>query len=78
MENNIFIIAAIIACFFCIIKFLETKFIENEQKPLKFLIRDTFLVYFSAVLGEILFHHFISADHGKKQSTPIFTGSPDF
>ena len=77
MNNHNFIIGAIIACFFCIFKFIETKFIEMDQKPLKYLIRDTILVYLSVVLGEIVFHQFLYPEQ-LKVSTPIFTGSPDF
>ena len=48
-----------------------------DQKPLKYLIRDTILVYLSVVLGEIVFHQFLYPEQ-LKVSTPIFTGSPDF
>ena len=45
--NNIFIIAVFISIVFLIIKFIETKMIEKDNKPLKLLIRDTILVYFT-------------------------------
>jgi hypothetical protein len=49
--NNIFIIAISISVVFLIIKFIETKMIEKDNKPLKLLIRDAILVYFSVVVG---------------------------
>ena len=49
--DNIFIIAAVVSVVFLIAKFIEMRFIEKESKPLKFLIRDALLVYFSVVSG---------------------------
>ena len=43
---NIFIFAGIISIIFLIIKFIEMRMIDKEPKPLKFLIRDSLLVYF--------------------------------
>ena len=43
MENT-FVIAAIISITFLLAKFLEMRYIEKESKPLKFLMRDAFLV----------------------------------
>ena len=49
--DNIFIVAGIISVIFFLAKFLEMRYIDGEPKPLKFLIRDTLLVYVSVVLG---------------------------
>ena len=49
--DNIFIIALVISFIFLITKFIEMRFIEKESKPLKLLIRDAILVYFSVVFG---------------------------
>ena len=49
--DNIFLIAALISIIFFIAKFLEMRYVENEPKPLKLLIRDTLVVYISVVLG---------------------------
>ena len=45
--ENIFIIATIISITFFIVKFIEMRFIKKESNPLKFLIRDALLVYFT-------------------------------
>lgn len=49
--DNIFLVAAIISVIFFIVKFIEMRFIEKENKPLKYLIRDSLLVYFSVLTG---------------------------
>ena len=49
--DNIFIIAAVISIVFLVSKFIEMRFVDNESKPLKLLIRDTLLVYFSVISG---------------------------
>lgn len=52
--ENIFFIATIISIVFLVFKFLEMRFVEKESKPLKFLIRDTILVYTSVILGSFV------------------------
>jgi hypothetical protein len=49
--DNIFLAAGIISVIFFISKFLEMQYVDKEPKPLKFLIRDSLLVYISSVLG---------------------------
>lgn len=52
--DNIFLISGIISVIFFISKFLEMRYIDKEPKPLKFLIRDTLLVYVSVVIGNFV------------------------
>lgn len=52
--DNIFLIAGIISVIFFIAKFLEMRYVDQEPKPLKFLIRDSLLVYISVVLGSFI------------------------
>jgi len=49
--NNIFLIAGIVAVIYFIGKFLEMRYVEDEVKPLKTLIKDSLLVYISVVSG---------------------------
>lgn len=49
--DNIFLVAGVISVIYFIAKFLEMRYIDKEPKPLKFLIRDTLLVYVSVILG---------------------------
>ena len=52
--NNIFLVAGIISVIFFIAKFLEMRYINNEPKPLKLLIRDSLLVYISVIIGSFI------------------------
>lgn len=52
--GNIFLIAGIISVIYFIAKFLEMRYIDQEPKPLKFLIRDSLLVYVSVVCGSFI------------------------
>jgi hypothetical protein len=78
--TSIFIVSAIIAITFFVAKFLEMRFIEKESKPLKFLIRDTLLVYFSVIIGNFVIDQInpIMSGGSKIKSTPVFTDNPGF
>ena len=77
--DNIFIIAAVISVIYLIVKFLEMRIIEKENKPLKLLIRDSILVYFSVVFGYFIIGQIHPIIHGgSKQTTPVFTDNPGF
>ena len=56
--DNIFIVAGIISFIFFVSKFIEMRFIEKESKPLKFLVRDSLLVYFSVLIGNFILEQF--------------------
>ena len=78
--NNIFIIASIISIIVLVMKFIEMRYIEKESKPLKLLIRDTLLVYFSVILANFVMEQInpiMTAGAGKKV-TPVFTDNPTF
>ncbi len=79
--DNIFVIAMVISVFFMITKFVEMRFIEKENKPLKFLVRDSLLVYFSVILGYFVINQatpLMDTISGGNASTPIFTDNPEF
>jgi len=75
--DNIFVIAGVISVVFLIAKFIEMRFIDKENKPLKLLIRDALLVYFSVVFGNFIIEQLkpISGGTGAPQ---VFTDNPDF
>jgi hypothetical protein len=52
--DNIFLVAGIISVIFFIAKFLEMRYVDEEPKPLKILIRDSLLVYVSVVTGSFI------------------------
>lgn len=80
MGINIFITSTIIAITFLVVKFLEMRYIEKESKPLKFLLRDTFLVYFSVIIGNFVIDQVNPNMKGGtgKAFTPVFTDNPGF
>lgn len=49
--DNMFLISGIISVIFFIAKFLEMRFVDEEPKPLKYLIRDSLLVYVCVIFG---------------------------
>ena len=79
--DNIFLIAAIVSVIFFIAKFLEMRYVEKESKPLKFLIRDTLVVYISVVAGNFIYEQVtpVIEETVKTQSAPIaFTDEAPF
>jgi hypothetical protein len=79
--DNIFIFAAIISIVFFITKFIEMRFVDKESKPLKLLIRDALLVYFSVVAGHFIIGQINPLLRGGSNSsliTPVFTDNPGF
>jgi hypothetical protein len=79
--DNIFIIAAVISIIFLISKFIEMRFVDAESKPLKLLIRDTLLVYFSVISGYFIMEQIkpILETSDEILSAPqVFTDNPEF
>jgi hypothetical protein len=78
--ENIFIIAAIISIIFFIAKFVEMRFLDKEPKPLKLLVRDSLLVYFSVICGYFILEQIKPAINsgGSGIPTPVFTDNPEF
>lgn len=85
MEKPILITIAIAVLFF-FAKLVETKFIEKENKPLKFLIRDTLMVLICAFVPIMIFFQASgpvaemlgSSDFTASAPTQIFTDVPGF
>lgn len=79
--DNIFIVSGIISFVFLIAKFIEMRFIEKESKPLKFLIRDSLLVYFSVIVSYFIIDQLksvIQSGGENSKSVPVFTDNPEF
>ena len=51
-----FLVAAFVSVVFFILKFIEMRFLLKDAKPLKHLIRDSILVYFSVVTGMFIYN----------------------
>ena len=76
--ENIFLVAGIIACIFLISKFIEMRFIEKENKPVKLLIRDTILVYVCVLFGDFIYEQLNPIIDGNVAVPAVFTDNPGF
>ena len=79
--DNIFTFALIISIVFFIVKFVEMRFVDSEPKPLKLLVRDTLVVYFSVVFGNFVLEQVEPMLNGGAEIskiTPVFTDNPGF
>jgi len=86
MNSNAYIVSGIIAFVFLVAKFVEMRFSKEDEdeappqsKPLKFLMRDAFLVYVSSLIGFYVISQF--EDHSVNSAVKevaAFTGGPDF
>ena len=79
--DNIFLIAGIISVIFFIAKFLEMRYVDEEPKPLKLLVRDSLLVYVSVVIGSFIVDQLnpVINENVTLSSTPLaFTDNPPF
>jgi hypothetical protein len=86
----LFVIGAIIATVYFLLKFLEMRFVDQDnKKPIKVLIRDTLIVGISSVLGVYLLEQFkmfhsgsgsgIGGDGAGASSSPAaFVDTPGF
>jgi hypothetical protein len=79
--DNIFTFALIISIVFFIVKFVEMRFVDSEPKPLKLLVRDTLVVYFSVVFGNFVLEQvepMLNDGAEIYKITPVFTDNPGF
>lgn len=77
--ENVFVVAAIISAIFFVAKFIENKFIDKEtSKPIKTMVRDTLLVYFSVLFGDFIIQQFAPIMQKGGKNTPVFVDNPEF
>jgi len=77
--ENIFLISGFISFIFLLFKFIEMRFIEKENKPLKNLIRDALVVYISVILGYYIIKQIQPIVMSNENViTPVFTDNPGF
>ena len=77
MEISPFLLATTISITFAVFKFIEMQFITKEKKPLKFLIRDSLLIYVSSLCGFYMLSNFMSIPK-KTKKAEVFISDPDF
>ena len=79
--DNIFLLATVISVTYFIAKFIEMRIVEKESKPLKFLIRDSLLVYFSVIVANFILEQLrpmIQTAGSASNATQIFIDEPGF
>ncbi len=74
--DNIFMFSSVISIVFLFLKFIEMRFIDKENKPLKFLIRDTLVVFVSVVSSHYLMEQIQPMQ--VVSSPAVFTDNPGF
>ncbi len=77
MEKYI-IHSGIIAFIYLLIKFVEMRMVKKEMKSVKELIRDTIIVYLSAIVGLYIISEFMPTNAVIKSVTNVFTDTPGF
>jgi hypothetical protein len=77
MEKYI-IHSGIISFIYLLLKFVEMRITKNEAKPMKELIRDTIIVYLSAIIGLYIIGEFMPTTTVVKTVTNVFTDVPGF
>jgi hypothetical protein len=75
MENTI-MICSVVAFLFLLFKFIEMRFIEKENKPLKTIVKDTLIVFISTFVGITVIEQFPNITEESQAS--VFTNKPDF
>jgi hypothetical protein len=70
--------SGIIAFIYLLMKFVEMRITKNEAKPMKELIRDTVIVYLSAIIGLYIIEEFMPTNSVVKTVTNVFTDLPSF
>lgn len=56
--ENIFVLSTLISIVYFLAKFIEMRFVLKDIKPLKYLIRETLLVYVSTATGLFVANQF--------------------
>ena len=75
--DNIYLVALSVSFVFFILKLFEIRFILKEKVNIKQLFIDTFIIYFSVIIGIFVMDQF--EDKGKNLTqAPVFIDNPKF
>ena len=77
MEKYI-IHSGIISFIYLLLKFVEMRMIKKDKKEVKDLIRDTLIVYLSAMVGLYIISEFMPTESVIKTVTNVFTDTHGF
>ena len=79
--TEVFIYALAISSIFFLFKFIEMKFVSDEdKKPLKVVVKESLVVYIASVVGIYLYSQFDtnSVKTGGGKTTMAFVDNPSF
>lgn len=87
--EKVLLFAIVVTILFGLMKFAEMKFIEEEMKPLKDIVRDVVMVFGASILGgyafllnsdsiDELFSVILNTKKLAADTTQVFTGNPEF
>lgn len=78
--ENIFLEAFIISVIYMIINFLEMRYFQNEEKPIKDIVKSGLLVYLSVVFGCFIIEQFKPEVEKLVSESPplVFVDNPPF
>lgn len=77
--QNIFLFAFVISVVYLFVKFFEMRLMSKENKPVKTLVWETFLVFISSAAGVFIYEQVLPVGEQLIQTQPVvFTGEPDF
>lgn len=76
MTNN-YIIPFVISLVYLILKFLDMRYLKKENKGLKDLILDSFIVFLSSLMGLFIYDQFNLLDD-TSSVTKAFIDNPNF
>ena len=79
--TDIFVYALAVSTVFFLFKFLEMKMLPDEdKKPLKVVIKETFVVYFASIVGIYMYAQFDNQEikTGGSKTTMAFVDNPSF
>jgi hypothetical protein len=87
--DNTLLLAIVITAFFCISKFVESRYLQDNDKPIKEIVRDALVVFVCALSGSFLIFHFkdyigeffntiTETKVLSTETTQVFTDAPGF
>ena len=74
--DNLFIVACIGSVIFLLLKFAEMRIIIKKNKPLKELVKDTVVVFFSIIIGIYILQQLTTNE--LSSATNVFVDTPNF
>ena len=70
--KNIFYISTIITIVYFLLKFIEIKYILNDEKSFKELLRETIMVYLSILTGMFIYNQFNDNNNKNDKNINVF------